>query len=242
MMDRRLLGAVILALVVAGMAGQAQARISLGSAQDSKHAIIKQGEETSFRIFLFNVHQEDDLEIYMGVYDDGGLSVQVEPERLTIPYTELGRCTESEPGFVYIGTPRGDVKAKAVSVSVSVPLKAEFGEHKVAVFAATERQEGTLATAQIRKFYFVVDVEEGTGIGLGEEMRTEADEENGEPDTGTPEKTRGEEEPKKPKGPDEGSGTDGSITGAVTGIPVFGPYVLAVVLLAFLVLRRLKRI
>jgi hypothetical protein len=235
MMDRRLVGLAILTLFLTGLAGQAQAGISLGSTQSSKHATIEQGGEGSLRIFLFNAHQEEDLYIYTGVYDDGGLSVVVEPESLTVPYTEPGRYTESEPGFVYIGTPQGDVRARAVTVRVSVPFKAELGEHKVVAYAATERQEGTLGTAQIRKFYFTVDVEEGEGIGLGEEIRAEA----GEEEPSLP------EEPEGPEGPEEPEGLDSlpdSVTGAVTDIPVFGPYILAGVLVLFLILRRVKRI
>jgi hypothetical protein len=233
-MSRRLLIGAVLAVVLIAMAGQAQAKLSLGSTQSSKQASIGQGGEGSFRIFLFNAHQEEEVEIYLGVYDDAGLSVRVEPESLVVPYSEPGKCAASGPGYACLGTPEGDVSARAVTVRVSVPFEAEPGEHIVVAYAATERQEGTLGSAQVRRFYFTVYVEEGEGIGLGEEIRAEAG---------------GEEEPEIPEAPNEtgstgetGEGLPGSITGAVTGIPVLGPLVLACVIIIFMVLRRLKRI
>ncbi len=237
MTDRKLLIGFVLLVILIAMAGQAQARLSLGSTQSSKHAAIEQGGEGSFRIFLFNAHQEEDLEIYLGVYDYGGLSVSVVPDSLVVPYTEPGRCTESDPDFVCLGTPQGDIRTRTVTVRISVPFKAGLGEHGVVVYAATERQEGTLASAQIRKFYFTVDVEEGEGAGLGEEVQAEV----GEEEPGLPEEPGEPEEPVMDTGEEE-YGLDDAITGAVTNIPVFGPYVLLAVLLVFLALRRLKRI
>jgi hypothetical protein len=232
-MTRRLLMGLVLAVILIAMAGEAQAGISLGSTQNSKHAAIEQGGEGSFRIFLFNAHQEEDLEVYAGVYSDGGLSVSVEPGSLVVPYTEPGQCTGSEPDSVCLGTPEGDVRARAVTVRVLVPFGAVPGEYGVVVYAATERQEGTLGTAQVRKFYFTVDVEEGGGAELGEEIEAES----GKEEQSLP------GEPGEPEGPEEPEeGISDSITGAVTGIPVFGPYILAGILALLLLLRRLKRI
>ena len=233
MMERRLLIGFVLAVVLIVMAGQAQAKLSLGSTQSSKHATIEQGSGGSFRIFLFNAHQEEELGVYTGVYDDADLSVSVEPGSLVVPYTEPGRCTRIDPDSVCLGTPQGDVRARVVAVSISVPFGAELGEHGVVVYAATERQEGTLGSAQVRKFYFTVYVEEGEGVGLGEEIQAEADEE--EPVL--------PEEPEEPETPEEvGDVITDSITGAVTSIPVFGPYILAGILVLLVILRRLKRI
>lgn len=232
-MTRRLLIWIVLALVLVTVAGQAQAKLSLGSSQSSKQALIGQGGEGYFRIFLFNAHQEEDLEIYTGVYDEGGLSVSVEPESLVVPYSEPGKCAAVGPDYVCLGTPEGDVRARAVTVRISVPLGAEPGEHGVVVYAATEKQEGTLGSAQVRRFYFTVDVEEEEDIGVGEEVNAEAG---------------GEEEPETPEAQNETGisgetgAPSGSITGAVTGIPVLGPMVLVCVVIMFLVLRRFKRI
>jgi hypothetical protein len=239
MIDRRLVWVLVGLMVLLGVAEEVQAGISLGSAQDGKYVAIEQGGDTSFRIFLFNVHQEDDLEVYLGAVEDGGLSVEIEPDYLTIPYTEPGRYTEPEEGYVFLGTGQGDVKAKPVRVRVSAPLYADPGRYEVIVYAATKRGEGLVGTAQVRKFFFTIDVgiEEGLGVEE-EEVKTGAEEES---------QGDGEEEPQEPGDSEEGISLEGqergdSITGAVTGVPVFGPIVLAGVLLLLLVLRLLKRI
>lgn len=238
---RILFGVAVMVTILSGMSGQALAGISLGSAQGGRHAEVAQGGEVLFRVFLFNAHQEDDVEVYTGVYEDGGLSVSVEPERLLLPYTEPGDCSGGGPGYACLSTPQGDVSAREVTVRVSVPFRARLGEHRVSVYAATERQEGTLASAQVRKFWLTVDVRGSEETGLGEEVLTGAGEETREQpgEECGPDDLEG---PGKPEGNEEGESLPDSVTGAVSGIPVFGPWLLLAALLALLVLRMVKRI
>ncbi len=247
MTEKRLLsGIAVMVLVLAGISAQAQAGISLGSAQGSKYAIIEQGGNTSFRLFFFNIHQEEGIEIYTNVQSDGGLMVEIDQERLTIPYAEPGRYTEGEPGFAYLSTPKGVVKAKPVTVRVSSLLSAEPGEHDIVVSAVTERQEGTIGTVQTRKFYFTVKVEGKESIELEEDIKTVLGEQPDMPGE-SPEKPP---EDGKDQNPEEDTGgiartvreAMDSITGAVSVMPAFGPFVLIGVVVLFIALRHLKKI
>jgi hypothetical protein len=221
--------------------GSVQAGISLGSSQNAKHAFAEQGEKTEFRIFLFNVHQENDLKIFTGVYKDGDLVVELDQDSLLVQYSEPGKV-DNEPGYVYISTSMGVVKARVIQVTVEVPLSAEPGDHEIVVFAATERGEGIVGTAQTRSFFFTVTVGQGDSEEIGEELLTETGEDTGEPETNNlsgPEKPQDKDEPENPTGIQDAVD---SITGAVTSGPLIGPFVLIGVAAAFIILRRKKRI
>ena len=238
----RLLIIIAMTMLLVCLPLTAEGRISLGSAQDAKHATIIQGGEASFRLLFFNVHEEGDIDVYAGVYDNGGLSVDIEPDRISVPYTRPGRYTENEPGFVYLGTPEGDVKAKPVTVRVSVPLSAEPGRHEVVLYAATERQEGIMGTSQTRRFFFEVDVREADSKEAERTLETVTEDSVNE-EHKYKQEPEPENETRKKNGINDAASDDSdSITGAVTNVPLFGPALLAGIVLMFVILRLLKRI
>lgn len=219
---------------------------SLGSSQSSRSSDIFQGEQTTFRIFLFNVHQESDIEIYLGVLESGGLDIELSHEEIIIPYTEPGKFYESDPGFVYIGTSAGDVKAKEVVVRVKAPLTIEPGKREVSVFATTRKDSGTVGTAQVRRFFFDANVLSQEREEVIDEVETRAEESNSS-----------ETIPKRDEQTEDNEGINAAkedevlelsqdmglpITGDVSAIPVFGPIVLLAVALIAIFLWRQKRI
>jgi hypothetical protein len=233
---RALVWMLIAGVMMAGLADLAESRISLGSAQGLKSLALEQGGSGSASIYLFNMHQEEDLEIYLGVIEDGGLMVEVEPEVMVIPYSRPG---EVEGECPVIGTSRGDVLAREASVRFSVPFNAQEGDHEVVVYAATQRQGGAVGSAQVRKFYFNVKVEGAIPGGLAEQVETEAGEEEALEVPQEPE----EEEPQQSEEGDVSEEEIGdSITGLVTRLPVFGPYLLAGIIVLLVLLRMVKRI
>jgi hypothetical protein len=226
-------------LVVSAQGGSGHAALSLGSTQAYNKAAISQGGEAEFRVFLFNVHQEDDIVLYAGVRSDGGLSVKIDPEYMSIPYYEPGSRVDLGDGFVPLSTPEGSVMARVMRVTVGAPLSADPGTHYIEAYVATERERGTLGTAQTRTFRFEVDVEEEETDSLQQQVDS-AGNENNDPGN-SDEESPGE--PSQETGVIEaaGKGAD-SITGNVTEVPMFGPFVLVAVVLVLVALWRLKKI
>ncbi len=241
-MRRLILLLTVAALAMQAMGQAAEAGPSLGSAQGSSRGSIEQGGETVFRLYLFNTQQEEGVKVSLGTEKGSGLAVSISPAELELPYSEPGRALEPEPGFVFIGTPEGDVRARQVTVRVSAPLSAEEGVYEVVVYAATERGQGTVGASQTRRFRFTVEVGEGESQAMEQGVQAQSpkqeDADENETREGDDSDSSGKDEQEGLQGEEEG----GSITGAATGIPVFGPLILMAAIGLLVALRLLKRI
>ncbi len=131
--------------------------ITLGSAMDKKTIQASPGDSITFKLLFFNIHENSALQLQLESECPHGWNVVIEPAIIDLPLRELGDLTPEE-GYEFLGTAKGDVKAKPVRIRVDIPDSAQPGNYRLKVSASVGKGGGVLSTSQIRNFYFDISL------------------------------------------------------------------------------------
>jgi hypothetical protein len=168
------LAAFIICLSVA-MIPLAGAKLSIGSATGVKAAQALPGETVSFKILLFNAHEDPAMHVRMESEQPRGWIVDIEPDEFDLPISKPGD-TAPEAGYEIVGTAEGDVKARPVTATIKVPGYSAQGNYEIKVLASAGKQGGVLSMSLVRSFYFGVEV---SGAGPGQAPQSQQRENSG---------------------------------------------------------------
>jgi hypothetical protein len=262
MIHRTLTVLVLLAMTVIVSTVPVQAGISLGTVQVDKVKEAYPGESVTLKALFFNIHGESSIEVGLDAEYPPGWGIDI-PIDVSIPKTDIIELPEPETGFEFINTQEGYIKAKPVTIRVSVPESTQSGSYDIKVSARTlGGGDATLSVSQSRSFRFTVIIKEDVPDEPG---NTPAEENQGEAGVSTSAQPRneddifiidqdredddivddsGNEEARNETSVSEGvNGFVDSVTGAITASPVSYPvFVLMFMIFLFCFLKIKKRI
>jgi len=143
------------------MTQTARSATSLGSVTDAKTADASAGGTVTFRVLMFNAHENSTLSVVSDAEGPEEWDVFVQPESFDLLFSPPGYHT-AEEGYECLGTGEGDVMARVVSVSAGIPAYAEPGRYDIRLTSRAGKAGGSMNMRQSRTFRFTVIVRDGT--------------------------------------------------------------------------------
>jgi uncharacterized membrane protein len=226
----------------------AEAALSLGSVQVSRTAEANAGEDVQLKLLLFNAHEKEDLIISMNYKSPSGWSVQISPQEFNLPYKEIGDISK-EDGYEFLATGLGDVKTKPVWINVGVPDNELTGTYEVKININARRSGSGISMSQSRSHTFIIHV---NGAYSQDSQPEEGQDEETQKSSPQPNPSQtGTENKEQPNNQNDGIiqnenstqlTSQNDITGMIISNPLFGPILIGIVVIVFVLLRVFKRI